>query len=166
MRRVAALTAVLCVLLAGCTREARPEGVAESWLRSLNQGAAGRPDRYAPDAFSEQVVPGWRDLDPGQLDTIEVALMARTDTAADVSFRVVNVDGQATSGTAHLQADGGSWTIAGVDVSSSDRVVTDTSARGGLPLGWPIAVLAGVVFALLALGLLTLVRRGATRAQS
>jgi phage terminase large subunit-like protein len=166
MRRVASLTAMLCILLAGCTQEARPEGVAESWLRSLNQGAAGRPDRYAVDAVSEQVVPGWRDLEPGQLDTIEVALTTRTDTAADVSFRVVDVDGKATAGTAHLQADGDSWTIAGVDVSTSDRVVTDTSARGGLPLGWPIAVLAAVVLALLALGLVTLVRNGATRAQS
>ena len=54
--------ALACVLLAlaftACTQAARPEGVVENWLRSLNQGAAGRPDRYAPDEVSQRVVPG------------------------------------------------------------------------------------------------------------
>ena len=40
-------------------------------------------------------------------------------------------------------------------------IMRDTG--GGLPAGWPLAALAGAVLAALALGLLTIVRRGATR---
>jgi hypothetical protein len=51
---------VLGAILAGsCAAQAqRPEGIVERWLVSLNQGAAGRPDLYAPDEVSELVLPG------------------------------------------------------------------------------------------------------------
>lgn len=163
MKHVAALAAALCLLLAACTQEARPEGVAENWLRSLNQGAAGRPDRYAPDDVSEQVVPGWRDLEPGQIDKIEVY---PADAIGDVLFRITTADGDVTTGTAHLFGGSDGWRVTSVDIAPDDFVIPvmkDTS--GGLPAGWPLAALAAVVFALLALGLLTLVRRGATKAQ-
>ena len=73
MRRALLVAVVaLVALTSACSSEQRPEGITERWLLSLNQGAAGRPDRYAPDEVSEQVVPGWHDLDPGFLDVITV----------------------------------------------------------------------------------------------
>ena len=73
MRRALLVAVVaLVALTSACSSEQRPEGITERWLLSLNQGAAGQPDRYAPDEVSEQVVPGWHDLDPGFLDVITV----------------------------------------------------------------------------------------------
>ncbi len=71
MRRIVAL-GIAALLLAGCGHTDRPEGAVERWLTSLNQGAAGRPGRYANPAESNAVLPGWRACDPGALDTIEV----------------------------------------------------------------------------------------------
>lgn len=159
MRR-ALWCALLAVTLVACAQQARPQGIVENWLRSLNQGAAGRPDRYAPQDASQQVVPGWHDLDPGHLDTIEVSDYSSAATT-EVLFRVVDVNGQVTAGTAHLAADGDSWRITSVDLASSDLSVEAARDRGGLPLGWPIAVGIAVALTLLSVGALTLVRRSA-----
>jgi hypothetical protein len=157
--------AIACVLLAvtlvACTQEARPQGIVENWLRSLDQGAAGRPDRYAPEDVSQQVVPGWHDLDPGHLDTIEV-FDDSSATTTQVLFRVVDVNGQVTAGTAHLEAAGDSWRITGVDMAPGDVSVGATRDHGGLPVGWPVAVAIAVGLTLLAVGSLVLVRRSAS----
>jgi hypothetical protein len=154
--------AVAALALAACAREARADGIVENWLRSLNQGAAGAPDRYAPDAVSEQVLPGWHDLDPGQLDTIEVGTATTTDAGRDVAFRIVDIDGAETIGVAHLVAEGDSWSIASVDPAASTAPLERSQPDRLLP-GWPLAVLIAVVLTLAAVGALTLVRRGAER---
>jgi hypothetical protein len=165
VRRALALAAAV-VARAACTQEARPDGVVENWLRSLNQGAAGRPDRYAPDVVSQQVVPGWHDLDPGQLDVIEVGAPTTTATGQDVPFRLVDVDGAQTFAIAHLAANGNSWRIASVDAGApASGFETAAAERERLIPGWPLAVIAAVVSSLAAVGVLTLVRRSADRAR-
>ena len=163
MRRALALAAAVLALVA-CAREARPDGVVENWLRSLNQGAAGQPDRYAPDAVSEHIVPGWHDVDPGQLDVIEVGAPTSTATGQDVPFHLANVDGAETFAIAHLVANGGSWSVASVDEGApAGAFETAAAERARLIPGWPLAVLAAVVASLAAVGVLTLVRRSADR---
>jgi hypothetical protein len=76
------------LLLAGCGNTDRPEGAVERWLTSLNQGAAGRPGRYAGPAESNEVLPGWRGCEPGALDTIDVG-RATTTGGQGVAFAVV-----------------------------------------------------------------------------
>ena len=102
----------LVALTSACSSEQRPEGITERWLLSLNQGAAGQPDRYAPDEVSEQVVPGWHDLDPGFLDVITVEPQVHSRSAgpvpgAFVPFRLVTNDGGRIDGLAHLVPDRG-----------------------------------------------------------
>jgi hypothetical protein len=58
--------------LSSCATSERPEGIVERWLISLNQGAAGDPGTYAADELSQAVLPDWDELEPGQLDVIEV----------------------------------------------------------------------------------------------
>jgi len=130
--------ALLALTLASCTHGARPEGMVENWLRSLNQRAAGRPDVYASDAASQQVVPGWQNQDPGRLDTIQV-FDDSSASSTDVLFRVVDVDGRVTAGTAHLEAAGDTWRVSSVDVVPGDISVAAKRDAGGLPAGWPIA---------------------------
>ena len=48
-------------------------------------------------------MPGWRDLEPGQIDKIEVY---PADAIGDVLFRITTADGDVTTGTAHLRGDG------------------------------------------------------------
>jgi hypothetical protein len=163
VRRALAL-AVVALVLVGCAQETRPEGVVENWLRSLNQGAAGRPDRYAPEEVSATVLPGWHDLDPGHLDAIVVGTPRTTDVGSDVPFRIVDVDGVSTIGVARLEMNGGSWHVASVETGLPPETVDlRPLSSGGLPVGWPTAVALAGVFIALALGLLTLVQRRATR---
>jgi hypothetical protein len=67
-----AAAALALLAMPGCAAQDRPEGVVERWLISLNQGAAGDPDRFAPDDVSQQVLPGWEECEPNALDVIEV----------------------------------------------------------------------------------------------
>jgi hypothetical protein len=101
VKRAAFLAFVaLVALTSACTSEQRPEGITERWLLSLNQGPAGRPDRFAPDEVSQQIVPGWQDLDPGHLNVVEVSRPDLTDgDHPTVGFRIVTVDGNQTLGT-------------------------------------------------------------------
>jgi hypothetical protein len=156
---------VLAALTSACSSEQRPEGITERWLLSLNQGAAGRPDRYAPDEISEQVVPGWHELDPGFLDVITVEPQEFVRRAgfpgAFVPFHLVTKDGDEIDATAHLLQTGDSWRI--TDVGGGTATAEGgTPCGAGLP-GWPIALGGGVLLSLAALGLLTIVRRRATR---
>lgn len=100
-RRVA-LAAMSAALLSACGGTDRPEGVVERWLISLNQGRAGQPETYAPDALSERVLPHWSTLDPGDLDVTEVGEGERINYAYGlpdgweayaVPFRVERLDG-------------------------------------------------------------------------
>jgi hypothetical protein len=170
VRRLFAVVLACALLLVACRQQARPEGVVESWLRSLNQGAAGRPDRYADDDVSQQVVPDWRDLDPGHLDRVEVAAATAGPSPA-VGFRITDVDGRVTSGTAHLAPDGASWRVTAVDVvpTTGATVVAPTAAGTpatlvGLPTAWPVALAVGGALAAIALALLAVVRRRAAPA--
>jgi hypothetical protein len=73
MRRLAAAAFLASLLLAGCAHTDRPEGVVERWLTSLNQGGAGRPDRFTLiPGIEDPILPDWEHCDPGALDVIEV----------------------------------------------------------------------------------------------
>jgi len=166
VRRVALVAFVaLVALTSACTSEQRPEGITERWLLSLNQGAAGRPDRYAPEEVSQQIVPGWNELEPGYLDVITVEPQLHIRGAipdAFVPFRLVTKDGAEIDGVAHLLQNGDSWRI--TDVPTGAPATAGGSPFGaGLP-GWPIALAIGAALVLAALGLLTIVQRRATRA--
>ena len=166
MRRAPLIAVVaLVALMSACSSEERPEGITERWLLSLNQGAAGQPERYAPDEVSEQVVPGWHDLDPGFLDviTVEPALFIRGAIPGSlVPFHLVTKDGDEIDGTARLQQIGDSLRI--TQVGPGIAPTEGGSPFGaGLP-GWPIALGVGALLTLAALGLLTIVRRRATKA--
>jgi hypothetical protein len=122
---VLALGALAIALLTpACAGAERPAGIVERWLLSLNQGAAGRPDRYAPDAVSEQVVPGWRDLEPGELDAVEIGTDLPTTTCrepcTEVAFRMTGLDGTIREGVARVERDpGGEWRVAAVEMGAS-----------------------------------------------
>ena len=157
----------LVALTSACSSEQRPEGITERWLLSLNQGAAGQPDRYAPDEVSEQVVPGWHDLDPGFLDVITVEpkslAVGRAVPGAFVPFRLV--DERRGRDRWHSRISCQTATPGGSRRVSIRRGTTPT--EGGSPFGaglpgWPIALAVGALLALAALGLLTIVRRRAT----
>jgi hypothetical protein len=92
------LPALVLLALVGCSsQQERPEGIVERWLLALNQGSAGQPGRYAPARVSDTVLPGWEELDPGELDSIEVAHGGAATVACPrrgyvVPFRVVRLD--------------------------------------------------------------------------
>ena len=153
------LAIVLGAILAGsCAAQAqRPEGIVERWLVSLNQGAAGRPDLYAPDEVSEQVLPGWRSLEPGELDEIEIgadrgARMCE-EHCADVPFRITDLDGEVTEGIAHVESVSGTdWRVASVDLGRAG-LAADGGAwatTGASVTAWYLAIAAAVVLALVA----------------
>jgi hypothetical protein len=150
VRRAVIAAALATLVLSACAGQERPEGIVERWLLALNQGAAGEPDRYAPNAASEEVLPGWEHLDPGELDVVEVARSStpRGDPCAEgtfVPFRVVRLDGSQLRSAA---------CVAGTRVTQlTDRVgSTDPSfpSEGGPPIQderagvWGIAIGVGV----------------------
>jgi hypothetical protein len=170
MRRALTLGAVALALLApSCAGADRPEGVVERWLNSLNQGAAGRPGDYARAALSAQVLPGWRERAPGDLDVIEVgrgravASMRFPEGAAIVPFRVVRVSGDELEGTVTLEhgPDGRGWTV----VRISPRTGLALPSEGGPRVGaatvseWLASAGVAVLLVLLAAVLMRLVRR-------
>jgi hypothetical protein len=150
----------------GCTAgEQHPEGIVERWLVSLNQGAAGRPDLFAPDEVSEQVLPGWRDLEPGEIDEIEIgadrgARMCQ-ERCADIPFRITDLDGEVTEGIAHVDTVSGSdWRVTSVDLGTAELTANDGAwAPTGAPgTAWVLAIAAAVVLAALGVTVVRLVR--------
>lgn len=140
MRRAIGVIAVVAAL-AACGQPERPEGIVERWLLSLNQGAAGRPDAYAPDDVSRQVVPGWQELEPGELDVIEVGRGGAGEGGIDqVPFRVVTVDGEDLTGVANVR-DG---RVVGI-LTSSQTPVGPLPSEGGPPAHDPVHPAAWVV---------------------
>lgn len=161
MRRALALIAVVAAL-AACTARERPEGIVERWLLSLNQGAAGRPDVYAPDDVSRRVVPGWDARDPGELDVIEVGRGGPGEGGVDqVPFRIVTVDGDELRGLANV--DGGR--VSGI-LTSPQTPISPLPSEGGptglepVPAaGWLVALAVSGVLIALSWGLMSAVRR-------
>ncbi len=89
----------------------------EAWLNSLNQGAAGRPARYAPEALSQRILPHWATRDPGDLDLIEVGKGRATKQAGPaflVPYRVKDIDGHERKGLAGLVRVRDGWRVAGL----------------------------------------------------
>jgi hypothetical protein len=165
VRRVVIAAVLTTLAFSACASQERPEGIVERWLLALNQGAAGEPERYAPSAASEEVLPGWEHLDPGELDVVEVARggTPRDDTCAEgtwfVPFRVVRLDGSQLRSVA---------CVAGVRVTQlTERIVsTDPTfpSEGGPPIQderagvWGIAIGVGVALVIVGEGLMRLVR--------
>lgn len=131
MRRGGALGIALAFLLVACAGTDRPEGVVERWLASLNQGAAGRPDRYAPRPTSDAVLPGWRALDPGELDVIEVGRGRASSDAAEVPFRIVRLDGTEVERTAIVGREADGWRIERLEPPREDLPLP---SEGGPPI--------------------------------
>lgn len=168
MRRALGLGVVALVLLApACAGADRPEGLVERWLTSLNQGAAGRPDEFAPAALSEEVLPGWADREPGALDVIEVgrarefASMRYVEGAALVPFRAVRVSGQELRASALLEhdPDGTGWRIValrppGRPLPSEGGPTIGTAP----PAAWLAAAAVAAALTVLSAALLSLVR--------
>jgi len=149
VRRLAAILALAAALLPACAQGERPEGIVERWLVALNQGSAGRPERYASDELSEGVLPGWDELEPGQLDVIEVGSAARdtNDLGATVGFRVERLDGTVVERTARVERLDGSprWRIEGLEPPGA---APPLPSRGGPAIG-----AAGLAWWLGAIGL-------------
>jgi hypothetical protein len=130
MRRLVGV-AIALLALTSCGHTQRPEGIVERWLESLDQGRAGTPEKYAADDVSEQVLPGFRALDPGHLDAIEVgkgsspagaAVAMQSETL--VPFRIVTTDGRALAGVATVSIPG---------TGSALRILTVGLGRSPIP---------------------------------
>lgn len=164
-----AIAVVLLVSLGACASADRPEGTVERWLTSLNQGEAGRPDRYADDAVTAQVAPSWEAEEPGWIDTISVGAATEGDTGdRSVTFRIVPLEGNPVSGTATVETRT-------IEDGTSEPVVTAVTVGAvSVPAGawhddaggsaWLIAAGIGVVIALAATALVGRVDRTARRA--
>lgn len=168
MKRVAIVGAVLLVLLPACAARERPEGIVERWLLSLNQGAAGRPGRYAPAGLSQQLMPGWDRLDPGRLDTIEVgdATPAPGSSGASlVPFRIVDVDGGQVAGVATVGA-ATPRRVTAVELNPAPTGLEAPQGSGSTAerisaRDWLAALGVAAILSLLAVGAVVLVRRSA-----
>jgi hypothetical protein len=165
MRRLAVVWVLVVLSLSGCAEAERPEGVVERWLISLNQGAAGEPERFAPDRLSELVLPGWRELEPGELDVIEVGLGRATGRAsvpwvAEVPFRVVTIDGGETIGVALVAPPGARPAIAGIETGRDPGVPLPSDGGPSLDddegIAWPAAAGVAALLILLTIGLMRL----------
>jgi len=164
VRRRAALlllTAITLLVSPACGHTDRPEGVVERWLISLNQGRAGRPDRYAADALNQRILPDWASRDPGDLDLIEVgkgkAVVVPGASASPpreyfaVPFRVERLHGPTSSQIAILLKRGVDWNVVTLRPSSTFPDLRVPS-EGGQRVGGASAVLwlaaLGVAFVL------------------
>jgi len=184
VKRLAAAAAVVVALQPACGGTDRPEGVVERWLISLNQGAAGRPGRYAPAQVSDQILPGWSECDPGALDLTEVgrgapanprrsAFITRSWTER-VPYRVVyasNIDSLCghtvpsrglLRGIAYLNDTSGQWRVLVVGTQPPGNTGLRVPSQGGKRVGgatlgeWLAGVGVGVALALLVVALMRL----------
>jgi len=180
MTKRAVLLALVALILPACGHTDRPEGVVERWLISLNQGKAGRPGTYAPESLSEQIVPGWRTKDPGQLDVIEVGRAWRGGPVdcptgltnpcilprAEVPFRIKRTDGTSESGVVDVSDSTGDWRIIAIRNRSNSSLLVPS--QGGQRIGdagieaWLAALGVAFLLVLLAAGLMGTVGRRQT----
>lgn len=170
MRRVRWLVpvALLLALMPACGGTDRPEGVVEAWLNSLNQGSAGRPERYAPDALSQRILPNWQDRDPGDIDLIEVGKGRAFRSPASfpmyvVPYRVELVDGHVERGVTELTGDAeAGWHVTLLQPAFSDLKVP---SEGGDRVGrasivwWFGAFALAIFFVLITMTLMETVGR-------
>ena len=168
MRRFAATIVLAVALLPACAPQERPEGIVERWLVALNQGLAGRPERYASDDLSEEVLPSWDELEPGELDVIEVGSAVRdgNDLGANVGFRVERLDGTAVERTARVERLDGSprWHIERLGPAGDAPALPSEGgpAIGAANLGWWLGAIGMALMLVLAsIALMGLVRRRA-----
>jgi len=166
MRRFAAVVLLAGALLPACARADRPEGIVERWLVALNQGSAGRPERYAGDDLSRAVLPNWDEVEPGELDVIEVgsAAVDANGLGANVRFRVERLDGTVVERTARVERLDGStaWRIERLEPGANAPALPSEGgpAIGAASLGWWIAAAGiGLGFVLASGALMALVRR-------
>ena len=167
MRRAVLALAFLALTLPACSAsDQRPEGLVERWLLSLNQGEAGRPEEYAGDDLSEQILPGFATAEPGELDVIEVGT-ARVDEAglsARVRIRVVRLDGTEIASVVRIdRLDGGDgWYIEALEPASADA--PPLPSEGGASIGnagvsaWVVALGVAALLIAVTAGLMALVR--------
>lgn len=163
MKRFLAIALVLLVLPT-CAGTERPEGIVERWLLALNQGSAGEPERYAPDELSEQVLAGWREEDPGQLDVVEVGSATEPcgDSGAFVPFRVVRTDGSTSRGIACAEEGA---VVQVLEEGFHDLPVPPLPSEGGpaitsVPIAmWFATIAVGLALALVGDATMSLVRR-------
>jgi len=161
VRRALALACLACLALTGCSQQPRPEGVVQRWLVSLNQGAAGQPDRWA-DAGATATIAPWWPAEPDHIDAMDVG----TANGQTVPFRIETTDGSVTTGIATVatraSASGTEPYVASVSLGD---VQLEAHRVGGLsPAELAAAAGIGLLLALVAVGVLTLVRRSATAA--
>jgi hypothetical protein len=176
LRRVLIAAVVPVLILSACATPERPEGIVERWLLALNQGAAGEPGRYADGSTSDEVLPDWEELEPGQLDLIEVGAAIPVEDApprghigeVHVPFRVVMVDGSETRARA-VMARGSRASlllIGSVDLrtippgtfpSEDGPPIIETT-----PAAWLVSVLIGAGLVALSWGLMRFVRSDLT----
>jgi hypothetical protein len=164
---------VAFVILSGCGSTERPEGVAERWLLSLDQGAAGRPGRYGgplAEAAALAVLPDWRSRDPGSLDRVEVGVANVSEAAgsidAEVPFRLETTDGEVVSGTvdaARCGGDpvttGGDWCIRGARRAGGPAPVEMRWSAGADASDWFRAFVVGLGLSAIAVAIVAIVRR-------
>jgi hypothetical protein len=170
-----AVALLALVALSACAAQERPEGVVERWLFALNQGSAGRPDRYALRNVSDEFFSGWEHHDPGSFDVIEVGHVAGTRSAPDgdveavhVPLRVEWTDGTVREGYAEVARSGNGLRVVGweVDMPLGRGALP---SLGGAPVAdasfsaWLAALGAALALLVLAEGSMRLVRRGASR---
>ena len=164
----AALALILLVAVGACTSADRPEGTVERWLTSLNQGDAGRPDRYADGAVTAEVAPTWDTEEPGWIDTISVGMATDAGVGVrSVPFRIEPVEGDPVSGTVTLGTrtleDGTTQPVV-TSVALGDVVVPAGASHGKADgSAWLFASGLGLLMALAATGLVGWVNRAARR---
>jgi hypothetical protein len=164
VRRTLLAVAILVVLIPACGDTARPEGIVERWLVSLNQGAAGEPSVYAAGGATDQLAADWRTREPGAYDEIHVGAARASDGEVQVPFRVVLTDGKSVGGLAIVQA-GVVRELREPPPGGADPmlegVAWDTTAPGS---AWIAALGAGLVLGAASLITLAAVRRRAAAA--
>jgi hypothetical protein len=175
MKRALLLLTVAALVLPACGGTDRPEGVVERWLISLNQGKAGQPEKYAPDALSQQILPNWQKRDPGDLDVIEVGKGRASPTSRAfqvprspsflVPFRIKRLDGPTDSGVAGLlQMAKGGWMVSDLfPPNPSLRVPSEggDSLGGASPAVWVAALTVAFLFVIASIALMSTVGREA-----
>jgi hypothetical protein len=175
VRRSALPLVVLVLALPACAGTERPEGIVERWLISLNQGAAGEPERYARDQVSELLVPEWELLEPGQLDKIEVGrgrvegpFLLGEDDQHLVPLAIERLDGGRLRATAILRMHDGSWRIEALSLGTFDLALPSEGGpqrSRGPGAAWLAALGVAIFLVLATAALLRLVPEPGPRAE-
>jgi hypothetical protein len=166
VRKIAAVAALLVLVAPACASADRPEGVVERWLISLNQGAAGDPGAYARARVSDLLLPGWEELEPGELDLIEVG-RGRTwaflagDERYVVPFLIEHVGPGRLRASAILSDDTGSWRVEALSLGTFGLELPSEAGPGldrGIGAAWIVAVGVAALLITLSMALMRLVR--------